>query len=107
MDQFPEEIRRLIFEFDPTKREALAKIVHQIKFTIVIKQMVRRANHYTNYYGNMWYKKYLGYLNGYYYQDHPFSYCQEKAWGIFLREKLISSPCTRPKLRLIERNLWF
>ena len=42
--KFPEEIQRLIFEFDPTKRETLSRIVHQIKLSPVLETITTWSN---------------------------------------------------------------
>lgn len=39
MELFPVEIKRMIFEFDPTKREAFDKVVHQINFIHVLEDL--------------------------------------------------------------------
>jgi hypothetical protein len=44
MERFPIEIKRIIFEFDPTKKEVFDKVVHQINFAPCLDRILCCAN---------------------------------------------------------------
>lgn len=107
MDRFPEEIRHLIFEFDATKREALAMIVHQIKFSIVMMQFQIRAKHFVYCHGDRWFKVYLDGLSRTFYKESPLFYSQNRAWVNFKRKILSPLPRQEQIKLIIPKDYWF
>lgn len=83
MDRFPDEIRRQIFQFDRTKIENWDKIVHQLKFVVVLNQFEFRANRYAYEEFEDWYQEYLGHLDYFSRFSFPSWFLREKAWMRF------------------------
>jgi hypothetical protein len=83
---FPEEIKREIYLFDPTKKEIFNKTIHQLKFIHVLMQLELRSNLFQTVLGEKWYLYYFyQFLSGI---PEPLEDVMENTWNRFCRKRL-------------------
>lgn len=56
---FPDEIWYKIFLFDPTRKDLFDKVIHQIKYSMVMAQFKSRSSVFIRFWGDQWYTNYF------------------------------------------------